>query len=151
MGDSQACIDFLRDQPLSNGKVGVIGMCSGGRHTFMAACLCDGVDAAVDCWGGGVIMSEEELTEARPVSPIEYIDRLECPLLGIFGNDDRHPDQNEVNKLEEELKKRGKNYEFHRYDGAGHGFWYYDKGMYRQEQAMDSFNITLRFFEENLK
>ena len=96
-------------------------------------------------------MSEEELTEARPVSPIEYIDRLECPLLGIFGNDDRHPDQNEVNRLEEELKKRGKNYEFHRYDGAGHGFWYYDKGMYRQEQAMDSFNITLRFFEENLK
>ena len=151
MGDSQACIDFLRDQPLSNGKVGVIGMCSGGRHTFLAACLCDGVDAAVDCWGGGVIMSEEELTEARPVSPIEYIDRLECPLLGIFGNDDRHPDQNEVNRLEEELKKRGKNYEFHRYDGAGHGFWYYDKGMYRQEQAMDSFNITLRFFEENLK
>ncbi len=151
MDDVQESIDFLKSQQNSNGKVGVIGMCSGGRHTFMAACLCEGVDAAVDCWGGGVIMSEDQLTEARPVSPIDYIDRLDCPLLGIFGNDDRHPDKEEVNKLEEELKKRGKNYEFHRYDGAGHGFWYYDKGMYRQQQAMDSFNITLRFFEENLK
>ncbi|MBQ4252036.1 MAG: dienelactone hydrolase family protein, partial [Erysipelotrichaceae bacterium] len=55
MGDSQACIDFLRDQYISNDKVGVIGMCSGGRHTFLAACTLNGIDAAVDCWGGGVI------------------------------------------------------------------------------------------------
>ena len=34
------------------------------------------------------------------------------------------------------LKDLGKDYEFHRYDGAGHGIWYYDKPMYRQEQAM---------------
>ena len=54
-------------------------------------------------------------------------------------------------QAEEELKKRGKNYEFHRYDGAGHGIWYYDKPMYRQEQAMDSFNKTITFFDKYLK
>lgn len=151
MGDSQACIDFLKAQPQSNGKVGVIGMCSGGRHTFLAACQLNGIDAAVDCWGGGVIMSEEELSEKRPVSPITLTENLNCPLLGIFGNDDKHPSPEEVNKLEEELKRLGKDYEFHRYDGAGHGIWYYDKPMYRQPQAMESWSLALEFFDKHLK
>ena len=38
MGDTQHCIDFLKREINGNGKVGVIGMCSGGRHTFLAAC-----------------------------------------------------------------------------------------------------------------
>ena len=50
-------------------------------------------------------------------------DDLNCPLLGIFGNDDRSPSPEEVDQHEEVLKKSGKNYEFHRYD-AGHGFFY---------------------------
>ena len=78
-------------------------------------------------------------------------EKLNIPLLGIFGNDDRRPDVNEVNALEELLKKYGKEYEFCRYDGAGHGIWYYDKPMYRQEAAMDSFNKTLDFFAKYLK
>ncbi len=151
MGDSQACIDFLKHQPNSNGKVGVIGMCSGGRHTFLAACTLEGIDAAVDCWGGGVIASQDQLTEARPVAPIDYAEKLDCPLLGIFGNDDHNPTAEDVNKTEEVLKRLGKNYEFHRYDGAGHGIWYYDKPMYRQEAAMDSWNKTLEFFDKYLK
>ncbi|MBQ1811686.1 MAG: dienelactone hydrolase family protein [Erysipelotrichaceae bacterium] len=143
--------NHLREQPNSNEKVGVIGMCSGGRHTFMAACSLTGIDAAVDCWGGGVIMSPEQLSPARPVSPIDNAKDLKCPLLGIFGNDDKHPDPQEVDKTEEVLKLYEKNYEFHRYDGAGHGFWYYDKAMYRQEQAMDSFNKVIAFFDKYLK
>ena len=55
MKDAEASISFLRDSSENNGRIGVIGMCSGGRHTFMAACRLDGIDAAVDCWGGGVI------------------------------------------------------------------------------------------------
>ena len=55
-----------------------------------------------------------------------------------------------VNALEEELKKQGKQYEFHRYDGAGHAFWYYDRPAYRQEQAMDSWNKVFEFFAKNL-
>ena len=57
----------------------------------------------------------------------------------------------ELDKTEEVLKLYEKNYEFHRYDGAGHGFWYYDKAMYRQEQAMDSFNKVIAFFDQYLK
>jgi carboxymethylenebutenolidase len=75
---------------------------------------------------------------------------LNIPLLGLFGNDDQRPNPEQVNQHEEELKKQGKNYEFHRYDGAGHGFWYYHTPLYRPEAAMDAWAKTLTFFEKNL-
>ena len=151
MADTAGCLDFLKGQPQSNGKVGVIGMCSGGRHAFLAACTVPGFDAVVDCWGGGVVAPKESLTPQRPVAPIDYTEQLQIPLLGIFGNDDFSPTKEDVNVLEERLKACGKDYEFHRYEGAGHGIWYYDKPMYRQEQAMDSFNKTIAFFDKHLK
>ena len=151
MGDVAGALSFLRSQPASNGKVGVIGMCSGGRHTFLAAATLEGIDAAVDCWGGRVVQAPEELSPAQPVAPVDYAPGLSCPLLGIFGNDDRFPSPQEVDKLETVLKELGKDYEFHRYDGAGHGIWYYDKPMYRQEAAMDSFDKVLAFFDRHLK
>ncbi len=151
MADCAGTLDFLKSQDWSNGKVGVIGMCSGGRHAFLAACTVEGFDAAVDCWGGGVVAPPEELSPARPVAPIDYADRLSIPLLGIFGNEDHSPTPEDVDTLEETLKKLGKDYEFHRYDGAGHGFWYYHTPMYRQEQAMDSQEVVFRFFEEHLR
>ncbi len=151
MEDCDGALNFLRNQTNASGKVGVIGMCSGGRHTFLAACTLEGIDAAVDCWGGGVVCSPEQLSPQRPVQPLDYADKLSCPLLGIFGNEDRSPTPEEVDILEARLKELGKDYEFHRYDGAGHGIWYYDKPMYRQEQAMDSLEKVLAFFERYLK
>ena len=71
MDDTKGCLDFLKGQPQSNGKTGVIGMCSGGRHAFLAACTVEGFDAVVDCWGGGVVAPPESLTPARPVAPID--------------------------------------------------------------------------------
>lgn len=150
MGDCAGAAAFLRTQAYANGKVGVIGMCSGGRHAFLAACQVDGIDAAVDCWGGGVYDERTDL-KGEKYAAIDFADKLGCPLLGIFGNDDMHPSAEEVNKLEEELKKLGKDYEFHRYDGAGHGIWYYHNQMYRQEQAMDSWEKAFDFFERNLR
>ena len=151
MGDAAGCLSFLRSQPQSNGRVGVIGMCSGGRHAFLAACTVPGFDCAVDCWGGGVVMDADKLTPARPAAPIDFTERLSIPLLGLFGNDDKNPPREDVDTLESRLKQSGKDYEFHRYDGAGHGFWYYHTPMYRPQAAMASWNITLDVFDRHLK
>ena len=150
VGDCQAALDYLRAQPALNGKVGVIGTCSGGRHTMLVACLGTGVTAAADLWGGGVVAKPEELTPNRPVAPIDYTDRLNVPLLGLFGNDDASPTPEAVNTHEATLKAAGKNYEFHRYDGAGHGFFYYDRPNYRQEQAVDGWKKIWDFFGRHL-
>ncbi|MCB0097214.1 MAG: dienelactone hydrolase family protein [Caldilineaceae bacterium] len=150
MGDLAGALHFLKSQAYSNGKAGVFGTCSGGRHAYLAACRVPGFDACVDCWGGRVVMKPEDLNDKFPVAPIDYTADLQCPLLGIFGNDDHSPTVEQVNQHEEELKKQGKNYEFHRYDGAGHGFFYYDRGAYRQEQAVDGWNKIWVFLAKNL-
>lgn len=151
MADCGAALRFLASQPNANGQVGVIGMCSGGRHAFLAACTVPGFAAAVDCWGGGVVAPKEDLTPQRPVAPVDYTAQLSCPLMGIFGNEDKRPSPAEVDALEAELKKHGKDYIFHRYDDAGHGIWYYHSPSYRPVQAMDSWAKVFAFFEQHLK
>lgn len=150
VGDVAAAMDWLRMQRVHNGKVGVIGTCSGGRQTMLVASQAEGVDAAVNCWGGGVVMAPDQLNENRPVAPIDMTANLTAPLLGLFGNEDSSPTPEQVNQHEEALKSHGKEYEFHRYDGAGHGFMYYDRAMYRQEQAVDGWSKIWDFFGRHL-
>jgi carboxymethylenebutenolidase len=151
VADAAAAQKWLREQPTSNGKVGIIGSCSGGRYTVLIASRAKGFDAAVDLWGGRVVMPDDTLTEKQPKAPIDYTKDLETPLLGLFGNDDQSPTPADVDKHEAALKQHGKDYEFHRYDGAGHGFFYYDRPNYRQAQAMDGWNKVFAFFDQKLK
>jgi len=150
MGDCEGALKYLASRQDSNGRAGVIGMCSGGRHAFLAGCRIDGFHAAVDCWGGRVVATGDGARPGQPVAPIELTSQLKCPLLGIFGNDDKSPTPEQVDIHEAELKKYGKEYAFHRYDGAGHAFWSYGGEAYRPKQAMDSWARVFEFFSRHL-
>jgi carboxymethylenebutenolidase len=152
LGDVTGAIDFLRSQPHASGKIGVIGFCSGGRQTYLVACkLSHLVQAAVDCWGGNVVVDDpSRLTAKQPVAPIDLTEGIDCPLLGLFGNEDPNPTPEHVNRTEEALKCHGKNYEFHRYDAAGHAFFAWYRPNYRPEQAIDGWNKVLAFFGKHL-
>ncbi|MBC8336838.1 MAG: dienelactone hydrolase family protein [Anaerolineales bacterium] len=151
VGDIEGAMLYLRSLPNSNGKVGVFGTCSGGRHAYLAACRVQGFDALVDCWGGRVVMAEEDLNENFPVAPIDYTKDLSCPILGLFGEEDSSPTPEQVAQHEAELKKHGKNYDFHMYPDAGHGFFYHHRPNYRQQQAVDGWEKTFAFLEKYLK
>jgi carboxymethylenebutenolidase len=146
MGDVKGAMAYLRLLPYHNGKVGVIGYCSGGRQAYLAACKLPGIDAAVDCYGGGVVAPPEELTERQPVAPIEFTETLGCPLLGLFGKEDARPSPDDVAKTEEVLKRFGKTYEFHFYENAGHSFFSVDRPNYRPEAAVDGWNKVFDFY-----
>ena len=151
VGDAKGAATFVRAQPNANGKVGVIGYCSGGRHAFLIACRVPEFNALVDCWGGNVIVDDRKLLNAkRPVAPIDLTDKINCPILGIFGNDDENPSADQVNRTELELKRLGKNYTFHRYDGAGHAFFNTSRIAYRAEQAADGWAKVFAFFHKHL-
>ena len=40
-------------------------------------------DAVVDLWGGQVVMTPDQLTDARPVAPIDYAADLEAPQVAV--------------------------------------------------------------------
>jgi carboxymethylenebutenolidase len=151
MGDVMGAMEFLRAQPHSNKKVGAIGFCSGGRQAYLAACRIANIDAVVDCWGGSVVVDDpSKLPSTQPVAPIELTDRIRCPLLGLFGNEDSNPSPDQVNRTEAALKRLGKNYEFLRYDGAGHAFFAWYRPNYRPEQAQEGWKKVFAFFEKFL-
>jgi carboxymethylenebutenolidase len=151
VGDAKGAIAYLRAQANSNGKVGVIGFCSGGRHAYLIACSLAEVDALVDCWGGNVIVDDpKQLNDKRPVAPIDLTGELRAPMIGIFGNDDENPNADQVNRTEARLKKLGKSYEFHRYDGAGHAFFNTTRVAYRPEQAADGWSKVFAFLRKHL-
>ncbi|MDA8297789.1 MAG: dienelactone hydrolase family protein [Actinomycetota bacterium] len=149
VADAEAALAFLHSSAPTT-KVGVLGPCSGGRHALLVASRVPGFSAVADLWGGGVIAGPEELTAQRPVAVIDYSPELDVPLLGLFGNEDSHPSPEQVDHHEAELRRLGKDYEFHRYDGAGHGFIYYHTPMYRPEQAMDAWSRIFGFFGDKL-
>jgi carboxymethylenebutenolidase len=152
MGDVAASVDWLKANSPTNGKVGCIGFCSGGRLAYLAAASVPSLAAAVDCWGGAVTPSPRWPTnDAHPVAPIDLTAQISCPLLGIFGNDDQFPTPQEVDQIEAALKKAGKEYEFYRYDGAGHGFFATDRAGSRPDQAKDAWQKVFAFYAKHLE
>lgn len=150
LGDVEGAIRYLRSLPYHSGKVGIIGYCSGGRQSYLAACRLSGIDAAIDCYGGGVVAAPDQLTERQPVAPIDFTRDLSCPLLGLFGREDGRPSPEDVAKTEEELKRFGKTFEFHMYDNAGHAFFSVDRPNFRVEAALDGWNRAFDWFGKHL-
>jgi carboxymethylenebutenolidase len=151
LGDVAGALRYLRALPYGNGKTGVFGTCSGGRHAVLAASRVRGFDAAIDCWGGRVVMAPSELTPKQPAAPIDYTAELGCPLLGLFGEEDPSPTPAQVTQHEQALTRHGKTHEFHMYPHAGHGFFYYDRPAYRQEAAVDGWRHVFAFAARYLK
>jgi carboxymethylenebutenolidase len=149
VGDVAGAVERLRSLPGANGKFGVIGHCSGGRHAYLAACSLT-FDAAVDCYGAFIV---EDPPEGMPkaMKPILTLaPKLSCPMLGLFGLDDRFPTPEAVATLDAELTRLGKPHEFHSYEGAGHSFFSVDRPAYRPEAAVDGWRRIGAFFSAQL-
>ena len=150
IGDVEGAIRYLRSLMYCSSRVGVMGFCSGGRQTYLVACNISSIDAAIDCYGGRVVAAPDQLTSNAPVAPIDMTANLACPLLGLFGAEDANPAPDQVARIEEELKRFGKTYEFHTYENAGHGFFAVDRPSYRPEAAIDGWQKALAWFGKHL-
>jgi carboxymethylenebutenolidase len=146
VAEVEGAIAYLKGLPNANGKIGVIGHCSGGRQSFLAAVSLP-LDAAVDCYGGFVVgepPAGHPLAGWQPL--VTRTTSLSCPLLGLFGKDDKFPSPEHVAELEQALREAGKTYEFHSYDGANHGFMQVDSARYHPQSAVDAWGKILDWF-----
>jgi carboxymethylenebutenolidase len=148
VGDVGGAAEYLRGLPGCNGKIGVIGYCSGGRQSFLSACSLT-FDAAVDCYGGAVV-HVPEFAPASMTPLIGLSESLSCPLLGLFGADDQFPTPAETAELSRTLDSFSKPHEFHTFNGAGHAFFSVDRASYRVEAAVEGWDKIWAFFGEHL-
>ncbi len=149
VADVTGSVNYLKGLSNSNGKVATIGYCSGGRQSFLAAVSLD-LDAAVDCYGAFVTGTVPEGMPLKVTPLVDKTPQLSCPLLGLFGADDKYPSPEDVAELEEALKAAGKTYEFHVYPDAGHAFFSVNRPAYRPEAANDGWEKIFTFYAKYL-
>ena len=132
---------------VDSNRIGILGHCWGGRVAWLGACHNRNYKACIVFYGGRIKVAFAD----AGTPPIELAHSIPCPVLGIFGNDDENPSPEDVNDLEAALKAANVPYEFHRYDGAGHGFQdFVNKDRYRETQSQDAWEKALAFLRKYL-
>jgi carboxymethylenebutenolidase len=115
------------------GKVGVVGYCWGGLLTWRAACLLDGIGAAVCYYGGGMTMGVEATRQPK------------CPVLCHFGDQDKHITLDSVNAFK--AAHRGTQVQIY---AADHGFNCDHRGSFNAAAAELALQRSLDFFADHV-
>lgn len=149
LGDVSGATDYLRGHATANGKVATIGFCSGGRQSLLAGCGLD-LDAAIDCYGAFVLSSPPPELGLEVPSLEPRLADLSCPVLGLFGSEDKNPTPDEVARLDQILTELGKEHEFHSFADAGHAFFAVDRPAYRPAAATEGWELVHAFLSTHL-
>ena len=143
--DIRAAADYLRGRPdVDADKLILMGHCMGGRMALLGAGVLPEFKGVVVYYGGGVHLSWGD--EAR--TPFDTLRDIRVPVIGFFGNLDKNPSPEQVDRIDAELTRHGVSHSFHRYGEAGHGFQNRMPGTAgEQAAAMDSWERTFAFLK----
>jgi carboxymethylenebutenolidase len=144
--DCNTAIGSLQGHAGVTDKIGIVGYCVGGRITYLMAGANPDLSAASVYYGGRILIPFGE-----GPAPIDRTPNIQCPVLGLFGALDQNPTVEDVKTIEAALKQAGKTYDFHIYDGAGHGFNCDERPSFHPDASADAWQKTLAWFEQNLK
>lgn len=125
--------------------LGITGFCRGGRMVWMYAAHNPKVKAAV-AWYGPL---DGKKTDAFPAHPIDVVDQIKVPVLGLYGGLDKGITQDQVEAMKAKAAKDGVKAEFVVYPQAEHGFNADYRPSYNAEAAADGWKRMLAWFKEN--
>ena len=135
--DIQGAIAYLKGQ--TTGKIGVIGYCMGGGLSLETACVSRDLSAAVVYYG------------SNP-DPLDRVQSISCPLLGIYAEKDPVISPAQVEQLKQALDQHGKQYDIHIYPGTQHAFFNDMRPEIHDPQASrDAWSKTLTFLGRHLQ
>ena len=138
--DLKAAFDFLAARgDVNKAKIGSVGWCMGGGFSLQLAVNEPRLAACVVNYG------------AMPTDG-DDIQKIQAPVLGSFGAEDRGIKVDSVNAFEKAMKAAGKSIDVKIYEGAGHAFQNPNNKLgFRLNAAEDAWTRTLEFLNKNLK
>jgi carboxymethylenebutenolidase len=145
-GDLDAVVAWAGKNPRANvEKLGITGFCRGGRTVWMYTAHNRKVDAGV-AWYGGLGTGG-----AITTTPMDVTDKIDRPVLGLYGGADQGIPLSQVEQLRAGLKAFGndKKSMIHIYEGAPHAFNADYRPSYRKEAAQDGWKRMLAWFKKN--
>jgi len=147
LSDMDSLVACLENQPKANTKkLGITGMCRGGRTVWMYTAHSNKIKAGVS-WYGGLNPNPP----AQPLTPIDIADKLNAPVLGLYGGADQGIPMDHVERMRASLVAFGKEKQsmIHVYEGMPHAFHADYRPSYRKAQADDGWKRMLAWFKKN--
>jgi carboxymethylenebutenolidase len=145
MSDLDAAVAWAAKNGGNVDKLGITGFCWGGRITWLYTAHNPKVDAGV-AWYGRLVGDKTEMT---PQHPIDVVDRINAPVLGLYGGADAGIPNDTVERMNEALKKAGKKSTIHLYPDTPHAFHADYRPSYRKQQADDGWKRALEWFKKH--
>jgi len=138
--DLHAAFEFLQSQPnIKKDRIGAIGWCMGGGYSL---------DVALQ----EPTLAADVINYGHLATDPEALKKINAPILGNFGGQDRGITPDDVHKFEAAMKQAGKKIDVKIYDDAGHGFENpINKDGYRAADTADAWKRTVSFLAQNLK
>jgi carboxymethylenebutenolidase len=127
-------------------RLGITGFCRGGRMVWMYTAHNKKVDAGV-AWYGSLM----PIPPAMPTGPLDVTDKIDRPVLGLYGSADQGIPLEQVERLRAGLKAFGndRKSQIHVYEGMPHAFNADYRPSYRKEAAEDGWKRMLAWFKKN--
>jgi len=142
LGDTTASLKYLAAQPFADMKrLGVTGFCWGGGATWRCCETIPGFKAGV-AWYGPL--------KAGPyprIPPLDGVKDLKCPVLGLYGGQDKGIPAADVEAMRAAIKADHKQAEIIVYPDAQHGFLADYRPSYNAAAAADGWKKMLAFFK----
>lgn len=123
-------------------RLAVTGFCRGGRNTWLYAAHNPRLKAAV-AWYGPITGPTSAI---QPAMPIAIADKLNCPLLGLYGARDQSIRVEDVQAAAAKATEAGKEVKIVIYPDAGHGFHADYRPSYNAADAADGWAKALAWF-----
>jgi carboxymethylenebutenolidase len=145
--DLDALVAWVEKQPNANAKrLGITGMCRGGRMVWMYTAHNPKIKAGV-AWYGHFTPAPPGIT----TTPIDITDKLNAPVLGLYGGADGGIPLQLVERMRAGLLAFGKDKEsiIVVYPDTPHAFHADYRNTYRKEAAEDGWKRMLAWFKKN--
>jgi carboxymethylenebutenolidase len=144
LGDTTASLKYLAAQPFTDmKKLGVTGFCWGGGATWRDCETFPEFKAGV-AWYGPL--------KAGPyprVPPLDGVKDLKCPVLGLYGGQDKGIPAADIEAMRAALKDAGKDGEIIVYPDSQHGFLADYRTSYDPKASADAWPKMLAFFKKH--
>lgn len=145
MGDLDACAGWAAANGGDPARLAITGFCWGGRVTWLYAAHNPQLRAAVAWYGRLTGVA----TGTSPKHPADLVDRMQAPVLGLYGAKDQGIPVSDVEDMRDDMARAGKRAEFVIYPEAGHAFHADYRPSYRAEDAIDGWARMLAWFRDN--
>jgi|SRR5579872_1391819 len=129
-------------------KLGVTGFCWGGRIVWLYSAHNKDVKAGV-AWYGRLVGKPEDKDELHPKYPVDIVESLKAPVLGLYGGADQGIPIDTVERMRTALKNAKQPSEIVVYPNTPHAFYADYRESYRKDPADDGWKKMQEWFKKN--